>query len=643
MIIQGCAIKTLSGAGNTADHIFAGERNERIEPLQGNRFDMDAMMQDARRAGKTYGFVHFKINPKDLLPPEAVSQEFTALAGEYGFALEDAVIVSHTKPRADGVSSHQHYHLIAPYVDAQGKALNLRHSYARNEKLGRLSELRTGQKLTQGQHNRAVYYRLLAEGKVREAEQVKILTEQTRACASHTLTQQRRAERQGLDLPAEKNAIRTLWAECDGMTAFLSGLTQAGYALKVGDKAGTYLIEKHGVLLGSANRLTGIRKQDFRELYLKETYHDRERPTETRFTDENLLSRPSSQRTDDRDTGLAYTGARSRPLTHPENTDASGNSHRPAGPPDPASRPAKQRLADTLARTRLNTGLTMLSTHGVGYVRNSQGELVESNELAGMNAYNAMTRLQQDMEEMERRIRAYFASLTSLSFTPISKHTVRRKQMHHTIAKEIQTARTILGERPPVLGIREIQRALEARAMQAYQQSRKALEVMQTEIQNLESKHRGVLKYLDPSYKADRDRIACLKAELPALIREAGDRNQDVDICQRLSADRAKSERERQVSRQACYDIEYNVQHYRERLPLLEDIDRDFQENDANVVERLTAEGLEAEIVRRLNNRKSKDIDTRSPRKPARKKQGHKRKTTEAEDDEEETVDVFSL
>lgn len=325
MIIQSKAILASSGAGKTASHIFEGPKNERIETIQGNSYDMDSMVRDAQETGKKYGFVHFKINPKEKILPEQARQDFQAISKEYGFNLNDCTIVKHIKPRADGTSSNEHYHLIAPYVDSHGKALNMRSSFARNEKLGRLSEIRTGQALTQGQHNRAVYHQLMDEGQIEQAEQVKSLISRDRTHHAHTVNQQRTAEKRGIDLPAEKQAIRQLWKASDGMKAFKSALQSQGYEMKAGDKANTYIIEKNGVLVGAGNRLTGTKKDDFAKQY-KEYEND----TATAKTNNPASNIQPSQKISPEhrpDNGTTDTGNRRKPSGGNASTDNRQPSH----------------------------------------------------------------------------------------------------------------------------------------------------------------------------------------------------------------------------------------------------------------------------------------------------------------------------
>ncbi|MFT8663955.1 MAG: hypothetical protein ABF772_02860 [Acetobacter orientalis] len=268
MIIQTKAIKVSSGADKTANHIFYGDKNEHIDVLEGSHFQMKDAMRQAKNNSLKYGFHHFKISSKEKLTNEQLRETINKLAQEYKFNPDDITLIEHTKKRADTTASDKHYHLIVPhYQPTQRKALDTKNSFARNEKIARICEIAFGHEIVQGQHNKAVYHQLIDEGKTAYAERVKPLIALERTHQAHTVNQQRTAEKKGINLPKEKQAIKTLWQACDGLRAFQAGLSEAGYTLKPGDKANTYIIEKNGVLIGSANRLIGIKKELFSQKY----------------------------------------------------------------------------------------------------------------------------------------------------------------------------------------------------------------------------------------------------------------------------------------------------------------------------------------------------------------------------------------
>lgn len=264
MIIQTKAIKASSGAGKTASHIFAGDKNEKIERLEGGDFQMKDAMRQAENNKLKYGFHHIKISPREYITKEQLNETINKLSQEYKFNRDDVTLVEHTKNRADKTASNKHYHLIVPHYQAdRRKALDTKNSYARNEKIARICEIEFGHELTQGQHNSAVFRQLMDEGKTPEAKRVKPLIDRDRTHQAHTVNHQRTAEKNGIDLPKEKQAIKALWKASDGMKAFKSSLQNQGYEIKAGQKANTYIIEKNGLFVGSANRLIGMKKEEF--------------------------------------------------------------------------------------------------------------------------------------------------------------------------------------------------------------------------------------------------------------------------------------------------------------------------------------------------------------------------------------------
>ncbi|MDT8872308.1 division plane positioning ATPase MipZ [Komagataeibacter rhaeticus] len=161
--------------------------------------------------------------------------------------LSDSVIVEHRKQRATKDNSPIHWHIIAPHLNPRtGKALNNRNSYKRNEKLSRLSEIRTGQKIQTGKHNRAVFHQLMDEGKTAQADAIKHTTVSDLPHASYGENTRRKAENAGISLPKAKAEISDIWKQSDGLKAFIAGLDNAGYVFKSGIRRDTFIIEKTG-------------------------------------------------------------------------------------------------------------------------------------------------------------------------------------------------------------------------------------------------------------------------------------------------------------------------------------------------------------------------------------------------------------
>ncbi|AQS83894.1 hypothetical protein A0U92_02925 [Acetobacter aceti] len=300
MIIKGGPILSKNGHADTADHIFNGPKNERITALQGNPFIMQDMVFDAKNFGLKYGFHHFKISPDKLISREQAYKDFEAIAKEYSFNLSDAVIVEHQKQRSKKDNSAIHWHLIAPHFNhVTGKALDCRNSYKRNEKLSRLSEIRTGQTIIQGRHNKAVFYALEKEGKTAEAQAIQHITTGELPSASFSVNQQRKAERAGISLPNEKATIENIWKASDGLKAFISGLESEGFTFQAGTKKDTYIIEKNGTLIGSANRLLKMKKGEFAQLYKEMNNVQLDEKEAPATAKKGLIKKASNRQSDD--------------------------------------------------------------------------------------------------------------------------------------------------------------------------------------------------------------------------------------------------------------------------------------------------------------------------------------------------------
>lgn len=112
--------------------------------------------------------------------------------------------------------------------------------------------------------------------------------------SSYSKRTHQKAEKKGLNLPEAKAHIKITWQHSANLGAFLKNIESQGYTLREGDKEDTYIIEKKGVLIGSANRLIGVKKDEFKKLYnqhQKEIENDRT-TAETNNTTSNIHASP---------------------------------------------------------------------------------------------------------------------------------------------------------------------------------------------------------------------------------------------------------------------------------------------------------------------------------------------------------------
>jgi hypothetical protein len=279
MIVKESRIKTRSGAGALSRHVLHGAKNEAIRVLAGSDWLMHDAMREARREGLTYGLRHIAFNPNDAMTDDQLSGFARRLCEELHADPEHLTLVVHQK---DGST---HGHLILP--EWQGNhVLESRFTWMRLEKVARLEEIRLGHALVPGRHDRAIAKALRKEGHHQAAEQVAALPpvpDSAKPRSAYTSQARRITERQGLDLPAIKQLVSTLWSQSNGLKSFRAELAEHGLTMREGDRKetrpGAHIIEtSDGTLIGSFTRLTKVRMVEFRKLLAEEHSPEHEKP-----------------------------------------------------------------------------------------------------------------------------------------------------------------------------------------------------------------------------------------------------------------------------------------------------------------------------------------------------------------------------
>ncbi|MBE7729843.1 relaxase/mobilization nuclease domain-containing protein [Komagataeibacter sp. FXV3] len=298
MIIKGHGIGSSSDIKKFTDYLFTHEKNEQINILNGSPDAIRSMFRDAHGAGLKYGCQHFIMSSKEQMTQEqALSIIKGQICKEYNQDYDNLVIVNHTKQRNTHDSDKNHYHIILPHCDpVTGKAINLKNSKRRNEKISRLAEIELGHALVKGRHNTAVFRQLIKEGRQEQAQAIKPLMEGDLPQSAYSKKTQQKAEKQGLNIGEAKAHIKTTYQHSDSLSVFLKNLEGQGYTFKAGDKADTYIIEKDKILIGSANRLIGIKKPEFQKLYnqhLQQEIKENDRTTaENKHSNRNIQTSP---------------------------------------------------------------------------------------------------------------------------------------------------------------------------------------------------------------------------------------------------------------------------------------------------------------------------------------------------------------
>lgn len=280
MIVKESRIRTKSGAGAIASHVLHGAKNEAIRVMSGSEWLLHDHMREAHREGLKYGLRHIAFNPDEAMTDEQLSAFARRLCDELHADPEHLTLVVHQK---DGST---HGHLILPEWQ-QDHVLESRFTWMRMEKVTRLEEIRLGHKLVAGRHDKAIAKALRKEGRHSEAEQVDALipvSHDAKPRAAYTSEARRITERQGLDLPALKKLVTSLWSQSDGLKAFRDALKNHSLTLREGDRKekrpGAHIIEtSDGLLVGSFTRLAKVKAADFRKLLSEEqnqTEHERD-------------------------------------------------------------------------------------------------------------------------------------------------------------------------------------------------------------------------------------------------------------------------------------------------------------------------------------------------------------------------------
>lgn len=372
MIITSSRIRARSGHKAIANHVLRGKDNEKVILLRGGEHRLKAAMEDARSFGRTYGLRHFTVNPSERLSREQVAEVLQELATEFQFDPAEATVIEHQKRRADGKGHDRHWHVLVSEVDAiTGRCMSSSHTYARQEKVARVAEIRFGHPVTPGRHNKAVVEALRREGRLEIAQKLEAvgITQGQLPHSAFTSAQHQEMKRKGQHLPELKTIVATAWERSDGRKALEAALSEHGLTVRQGDKKDTWLIEQEGQFLGALHRLAGVRKAAVVARMKEEVpthenrspTHLQQQPGPARFEPADLYRSQRCPRDGEPDPqpSRSATGrerrARSNPSAHgPTNEDrAAGDSDREA---DRANRKeARDRRRRMIAAARLRS------------------------------------------------------------------------------------------------------------------------------------------------------------------------------------------------------------------------------------------------------------------------------------------------
>lgn len=583
MIIKGHGISSTSNISKFNDYLFKNEKNEEINKLQGSEEDIKNMFSDAKNAEHKNGCRHFMFSSKEELSQEQALKIAHDISKEYGQDPKKSVIINHTKTRTTSDSDKNHYHIILPNTDeSTGKSYDFSFSKKRNEKLSRLAELENGHNLVKGRHNVAVFHQLLKEGKTEQAQKMQHLTEGDLPNSKYTSKGLEKGRKQGINKAQEAQNIKTLYSQSDSLKAFQAGLSEAGYELKPGNKPQTYIIEKNGILVGSANRLLSMKKEEFAEKYNKENLNNDTANTAEKANNagSNIQTRKDSEQQHKPDNRLTDAGnGRITDTADIRPTSANSTATRNTDKIKPANR---QYIAQTVAKTRINAGLGITTTSVDSDDKTATG--------AGIKAGNTVIQEFKKLQQIEEDIKKIFENLQkSHSFNRLSiKQKIAMKHVNDEIKKSYKT----LKERPKVKSVRDIQKDLENKPLTEYIKSKKEKEQCEGNIKSLENKKYGFLGFLKKTYRDDKKTLKELQKKLPELSKNETDKNYEVGIKKRISYDEARSEQDKQIKKRDDYDKKNNIENVQKQLPILQNIKSDISINNSGMIDKINNGGL---------------------------------------------------
>lgn len=264
-------------------HLLKKE-NKEIKILEiGNSVatDLHGVIQDMqllRNGSKaTCAFHHISINPNrdctdaELLACVNLVRRELDPEGERPY-----VAIAHTKDRASS-DAKRHAHLVLGHVNANGIALNDSYTKIRAETVARICEYNLGyMEPTLGRHHKSVLKILDQRGlnEIRRWLSGAHGESPERPRSAISAKTRQRAGRTGLNLPSAKFNVSELWRTAICIHDFERALRAHGFALSLGKKANVWIIvDQHGRLIGAADRITRLKRSEFRQLMEKPHEH----------------------------------------------------------------------------------------------------------------------------------------------------------------------------------------------------------------------------------------------------------------------------------------------------------------------------------------------------------------------------------
>lgn len=278
--------RTRRDTAKLAAHLYKSENDFVVLAEVGNTaaMDLEGALRDMEilRDGAVLGaaaFHHFPLSPATNRTNAEILEAAHKVRLEFDVAgTRPYAVVIHGKPRAgDAIGGETHGHLVLGNFDDVGLAVRDRFTILRTERLAREIEhsWRKGspgapaEPCGLGRHHVSVLRALRKSRPEVAAWLVNAHGEKPDKPKSAISSASRnRAKRLDFNLPAARAAVQKMWAETLEIGSFRTALSNAGYEIATGTKAGVWVLRdsKNGFVLGAVDRLLKVKRQAVRTM-----------------------------------------------------------------------------------------------------------------------------------------------------------------------------------------------------------------------------------------------------------------------------------------------------------------------------------------------------------------------------------------
>lgn len=259
--------RSMKDARNLSAHLRK-DKDARIEMLNSAASSLDEAMDDmmlARDGSRAKdAFLHLSISPSRDMSDDELRQVAGIVARHFGAEDHQAALVFHEKDRANG-KGNRHAHLVLGKVGPEGQVIPAGFEKIRMETAMRIAEFEMGEQATLGRHHASSIKWCRENGREDVANWLDLAhgptPEKPQSPASPAKRQmiQRKA---GTDLATVTGAVRSAWERSDNPQAFAAALSESGFDVAPGQKAGVFIVSKDGVEVGALDRLLKEKRRD---------------------------------------------------------------------------------------------------------------------------------------------------------------------------------------------------------------------------------------------------------------------------------------------------------------------------------------------------------------------------------------------